>query len=45
MQRCEKCLLPDSLPGSDFDAIRTFFSTGLDALVMGDYLVLKKRGE
>ena len=35
----------EPIVNSPFDAIRTFFSTGLDTLVMGDYLVLKKRGE
>ncbi len=35
----------EPIVNSPFDAIRTFFSTGLDALVMGDYLVLKKGGE
>jgi len=32
----------EPMVNSPFDAIRTFFSTGLDALVMGDFLVLKK---
>jgi carbamoyltransferase len=32
----------EPMVNSPFDAIRTFFSTGLDALVIGDFLVLKK---
>jgi carbamoyltransferase len=32
----------EPIVNSPFDAIRTFFSTGLDALVMGDFLVLKQ---
>ena len=35
----------EPIVNSPFDAIRTFFSTGLDALVMGDFLVLKQEGK
>ncbi|MCB5252385.1 MAG: carbamoyltransferase C-terminal domain-containing protein [Candidatus Cloacimonadaceae bacterium] len=31
----------EPIVNSPFDAIRTFFSTGLDAVVLGDYLILK----
>lgn len=34
----------EPIVNSPYDAIRTFFSTGLDALVLGDYLVLKREG-
>lgn len=32
----------EPIVNSPFDAIRTFFSTGLDALIMGDFLIFKK---
>lgn len=32
----------EPIVNSPFDAIRTFYSTGLDALVLGNFLVLKK---
>jgi carbamoyltransferase len=32
----------EPIVNSPFDAIRTFYSTGLDALVMGEFLILKK---
>ncbi len=33
----------EPIVNSPFDAIRTFCSTGLDALVMGNYLVQKRK--
>ena len=32
----------EPIVNSPFDAIRTFYSTGLDALVLGDFLVMKR---
>jgi carbamoyltransferase len=35
----------EPLVSSSFDTICTFFPTGLDALVMGDFLALKQGGK
>jgi carbamoyltransferase len=32
----------EPIVNSPFDAVRTFFSTGLDALIIEDCLILKK---